>query len=110
MLDGSALSSRSFMRKLYLYAALAAALTVSCLAQTSPSNPVFSNPTVSSLQLSWGSSTGTFQGYRFDVSTDPSFATFVIQGRDTVRATTELIRNLSPCRTYYARIRAFGPF
>ena len=98
------------MRKLYLSAAMAAALTVSCLAQTTPSNPVFSNPTVSSLQLSWGPSTGTFQGYRFDLSTDPSFATFVIQARDTVRDTTSLIINLSPCRTYYARVRAYGPF
>jgi hypothetical protein len=74
-----------------------------------PSAVIFSNPTVTSLQLTWSASTGSIAGYRVDVAKDSAFTSFVTgyQNLDLGSALTQLVGNLQPATAYYARVRSY---
>lgn len=76
-----------------------------------PSNLALSNPTPSSLTLLWTASTDNtgVAGYRLDVSTDISFASFVTgyNNKDSGNVTQAIISGLSPQTTYHVRLRAY---
>jgi len=76
-----------------------------------PQNVNFSNPTSSSLQLNWTASTDNVgvTGYRIDVSTSSTFATFVTgyNNKDVFNVTSTSVTGLNPSTAYYARVRAY---
>jgi predicted nucleotidyltransferase len=65
--------------------------------------------TQTSLTANWSSSTGA-TGYRLDVTTDPTFATFVTgyNNKDAGNLTSANVTGLTANTTYYYRIRAYN--
>jgi len=77
---------------------------------STPSNAGLSTTSSNSLQFFWNAATDNVgvTGYRVDVSTDPTFSSFVGAYRDfNVLTTSVLISGLSPSTTYYAHVRAY---
>lgn len=74
-----------------------------------PTGVIFTNPAVSSLQLNWNAATGPIAGYRVDVSKDSAFANFVTgyQNLDAGAALSQLVNNLQPATSYFARVRSY---
>ncbi len=78
---------------------------------SAPTQIIFSNPTESSLSLSWNAATDNIEviGYLLDISIDISFSNPVIgyQNKDIGNVTNILISGLSSGTKYYARLRAY---
>src|SRR6266571_2497871 len=66
-------------------------------------------PTRSSFMANWESISGA-TGYRLDVSTSPSFNSFVsgYENLDVGNITSRIVSGLSPGTTYYYRVRAYS--
>src|SRR5437762_2108794 len=76
--------------------------------ETAPLGPVMA-PTRSSFMATWESVSGA-TGYRLDVSTSPSFNSFVsgYENLDVGNITSRIVSGLSLGTTYYYRVRAYG--
>src|SRR5205809_679811 len=76
--------------------------------ETAPLEPVMA-PTRSSFMATWESVSGA-TGYRLDVSTSPSFNSFVsgYENLDVGNITSRIVSGLSPGTHYYYRVRAYG--
>ncbi len=74
-----------------------------------PTGVILSNPTVSSLQLNWNAAAGPIAGYRVDVSRDSAFTNFITgyQNLDAGSALSQLVNNLQPATSYFARVRSY---
>jgi hypothetical protein len=84
------------------YGSQVAVLTV----PSAPSAPTASNVVTGGFTLNWPATTGA-TGYRLDVSSASNFATLVSGYSDlTVNGTSQVVSDLSPGTTYYARLRA----
>ncbi len=66
-------------------------------------------PTRSSFMANWENMSGA-TGYRLDVSTSPSFNSFVsgYENLDVGNITSRIVSGLSPGTTYYYRVRAYS--
>ena len=73
-------------------------------APSAPVQPTFSAVSSTSFTVNWGAVSGA-TSYKIDVSTSPSFASYVTQDL-TVSGTSQVVSSLSPATTYYARVRA----
>ena len=76
-----------------------------------PAGILWSNPTMTSLTLSWNASTDNVAvaGYRLDVSTSSAFSSFLsgYANKDVGNALSLLISGLSMQTAYYVRLRAY---
>ena len=97
----SSLSSASYeVDYVRVYQAASATVT----APAAPALPTFSAVSSTGFTVNWVAVSGA-TSYRLDVSTSSTFTTFVTQDL-TVSGTSQVIGNLSPGTTYYARVRA----
>jgi len=78
---------------------------------TAPTDLSLAGATTSSFMLSWSPSTddGGVAGYRLDVSTDPTFGSFIsgYTNKDLGNVASALISGLSPATTYFVQLRAY---
>jgi hypothetical protein len=76
--------------------------------EVAPPQPVMA-PTRSSFMATWGSVSGA-TGYRLDVSTSPSFKSFVsgYENLDVGDTTSRIVGGLSPGTHYYYRVRGYN--
>ena len=76
--------------------------------ETAPLGPVMA-PTRSSFMATWESVSGA-TGYRLDVSTSPSFNSFVsgYENLDVGNITSRIVSGLSPGTHYYYRVRGYN--
>lgn len=73
-----------------------------------PTAPVAITASTTSLIANWQTTNGNATAYKLDVSTSPTFSTFLSGFNNlTVNSTSKLVDGLSPGSQYYYRVRAF---
>jgi fibronectin-binding autotransporter adhesin len=104
--DGIAGSTPSLVisnAELYLFVAANTSPPLAPVATTATGTNVIA------FTASWNSSAGATD-YHIDVSTSPTFGTFVYQDYDVGAVTSFLVTNLSPATVYYYEVRATNAF
>ena len=95
----------------YICGYLGSPCTTDTQAPTVPANVSAAAESSNRIRISWTASTDNVgvAGYRLDVSTSPTFASYVsgYQNKDAGGVTTTAVTGLSANTTYYARVRAY---